>query len=265
MPTVRSADGTIIGYDIQGTGPTLLLVAGATQYRAVDPDITPALADLLSDHFTVVNFDRRGRGQSTDTAPYAVAREIEDIAALLAAQGGSGYLFGMSSGAVLALETAAALPGQVRGTVMYEPPIDPDTSPDSYQRDHAEMAALSAQGRAADMMVSFLSGVGMPPEAVEDFRQSPAWPAFETVGLTLEHDYRILADARQSDKPPARWQQVASPVLVLDGDASFPFMRAGADWVASGLPNAARQTLAGQSHQYDPRVVAPVVLDFLAS
>ena len=264
MPHVVSRDGAVIGYDSRGHGPALVLVAGATQYRAVDPDLMPALADLLSGHFTVICFDRRGRGESTDVAPYAVAREVDDIAALLDAHGGSGYLFGMSSGAVLALEAAAALPGRVMGTVLYEPPIDPATSVQSYQADHAEMAAVAAQGRAADMMMQFLGGVGMPPEELAAFRQGPAWPAFEAVGLTLEHDYRILAEARAADTPPARWKEVSAPVLVLDGDASYPFMRAGADWVASGLSSAKRRTLPGQGHQFDPAVIAPVVAGFLA-
>jgi pimeloyl-ACP methyl ester carboxylesterase len=102
----------------------------------------------------------------------------------------------------------------------------------------------------------------MPPEAVADFRQSPAWPAFAAVGLTIEHDYRVLADARASDRPPERWQGLETPVLILDGDASFPFMRAGADWVASGIPNVTRMTLAGQSHDFDPKVVGPEVARF---
>ena len=263
MPTLVSRDGTVIGYDTAGQGPALILVAGATQYRAVDTTITPVLAGLLAERFAVVNYDRRGRGESGDTPPYAVAREIEDIAALIEAHGGRGYLFGMSSGAVLALEAAAALGEGVGAVVMYEPPIDPAASAERYQQDHAEMAALAAEGRAADMMGKFLAGVGMPPEALEGFRQSPAWPAYAAVGLTLEHDYRVLAEARTGAAPPERWRQVSAPVLVLDGAASFPFMHAGADWVASGLPNARRQTLAGQSHEYDPRVVAPVIAAFL--
>lgn len=261
MPTVTSKDGTVIGYDSKASGPAIVLVAGATQYRAVD-NTTPAMIDLLADRFTVLNFDRRGRGESGDTGPYAVAREIDDIAALIDAAGGRAGLFGMSSGAVLALEAAAALPEKVTGVVMYEPPIDPEQSSEASWQQHAEMAVLAETGDAAGMMVKFMTGVGMPPEAVEGFRQSPAWSAYEAVGLTLEHDYRIMAEATDGNRAPERWQRAKMPVLVVDGDASFPFMKAGADWVAAALPNATRRTLTGQSHEFDPKVLGPVLMEF---
>lgn len=262
MANAISRDGTLIGYDLYGSGPLLICVAGATQYRAVDQEGTPALARLLAPHFTVVIHDRRGRGESTDTPPYSVEREVDDIAALIAAHGEEAYLFGMSSGAVLAIETAAALGERIKGLVLYEPPIDPARSAEDYSRDHAEMAALAQDGRAEEMMVRFLEAV-MPPEALDDFRQSPIWPAFAAVGLTLEHDYRVLAEARQGDDPPARWSGITAPSLVLDGDQSFPFMKAGADWVARGLPGAERRTLSGQDHGYDPKRMAPIIIEFL--
>lgn len=261
MPHVASRDGTRIGYEIHGAGPLLVLVAGATQYRAIDREGTPRLAALLSERFTVVIFDRRGRGDSTDTWPYAVAREVEDIAALIEALGEDAFLFGMSSGAVLALEAAAARPEQVRGAVLYEPPIDVGQSPQHYLNEHTAMAALADKGMGEAMMAEFMGGV-MPPEAFDAFRQSPAWPAFAAVGLTLEHDYALLAGARADEVPPARWAAIAAPVLVLDGDASFPFMAAGADWVASGLPGATRETLAGQGHDVSPDILAPRIARF---
>ena len=263
MSTVTSRDGTTIGFDRKGNGPALVVVTGATQYRAVDRT-TPVLAGLLADDFTVVSYDRRGRGESGEASPYAVAREIEDIEALIDANGGEALLFGMSSGAVLVLEAAAALRAKVRGAVLYEPPVNPDQSSADSWRDHAEMAALLQQGRAEDMMIRFLEGVGMSPEALAGFRASPAWPAFASIGATIEHDYRILAEATDGDRHPARWRQVTAPVLVVDGDASFPFMAGGADWVAAGVPGAERRTLAGQGHDFDPAVVAPVVRRFLA-
>ena len=262
MPQVISRDGVTIDYDMTGSGPAIILVAGATQYRAVDRTVTPALSALLSRHFTVINFDRRGRGESSDKWPYAVAREVEDIAALIEVAGGEAFVFGMSSGAVLALEAAAAMPRKIKALALYEPPIDPARSPDTYRHQHMQMAVEAAQGRAAEMMSDFLLGVGMSREQLENFRQSPAWPAFATVGLTIEHDYRILADARAADTPPERWQNAIMPVLVIDGDQSFSFMAAGADWVASGLHNVERVTLADQSHEYDPTVLAPLLQVF---
>lgn len=261
MPTTTSKDGTIIGYDRKGQGPAIIFVAGATQYRAVD-QTTQAMADGLADRFTVINFDRRGRGESTDTAPYAVQREIEDIEALIDAAGGRAGLYGMSSGAVLALEAGVALPDKVTAVLMYEPPIDLEQSSASAWQQHAEMAALSAKGDAAGMMATFLAGVGMPPEALEGFRQSPAWPAFAAIGLTIEHDYRVMAEATDGDRHPARWQTIEAPVLVVNGDASYPFIDAGAAWVASGVKGAIRQVLAGQSHEFDPKVLGPVIAEF---
>lgn len=262
MPHVTSKDGTRIGYDMAGSGPAVILVAGATQYRAIDRNITPALQRLLARQFTVINFDRRGRGESGDTLPYEGAREVEDIAALIEMAGGEAYVFGMSSGAVLALEAAAAMPRQVKAVALYEPPIDPSRTSQSYRDEHEKMARLAAEGRGSDMLSDFLSGVGMGPETLAGFKASPAWPAFAAVGLTLEHDYRLLADARSSDRPPERWQNAIMPVLILDGDQSFSFMGPGADWVAGGLHNAQRVTLAGQGHEYDPEKLAPLLTVF---
>lgn len=262
MPQVTSKDGVTIGYDVSGSGPAVILVAGATQYRAVDRTVTPALIRLLAQHFTVINYDRRGRGESTDKWPYAVAREVEDIAALLEVVGGEAFVFGMSSGAVLALEAAAAMPRKIKALALYEPPIDPSRSSETYRYEHGQMAALAAQGRSGEMMSDFLSGIGMSEAMLEEFKASDGWRAFSSVGLTLEHDYRILADARAGDGPPERWQNAIMPVLIVDGDGSYPFMAAGAEWIASGLHNAERLTLAGQGHQYDPAVLAPVLTVF---
>lgn len=262
MPEVISKDGTAIGYDREGSGPAVILVAGALQYRALDQRVMPALVRLLALHYTVVTYDRRGRGASGNTGPYAVAREVEDIAALLDAVGGEAFVFGMSSGAVLALEAAAAMPRRIKALALYEPPIDPDWSSQSYQDDHAQMAALAEAGQADEMMSIFLTGVGMSEAALQAFKQSPAWPAYRAVGLTIEHDYRILADARKSRNPPDHWQNAIMPVLIMDGDRSYPFMAAGADWVAAGLHNAERITLADQGHEADPQVLAPVLCVF---
>jgi pimeloyl-ACP methyl ester carboxylesterase len=258
MPQVISRDGTPIGYEVAGSGPLVILVGGATQYRAVDAR-TPNLVKALAADYTVVTFDRRGRGESGDTWPYAVAREVEDIAALMDALGGEAYVYGMSSGAVLALEAAAAMPRRVKALALYEPPIDVSRSSADYQSDHADMAALAAAEKGEEMMRQFLLGVGMPAEGMAAFEKSPAWPAYASIGLTIEHDYRVLADARKGDNSPERWQNAIMPVLVINGDKSFDFMAAGADWVASGLHNGERITLADQSHDVDPMVLAPLL------
>lgn len=124
------------------------------------------------------------------------------------------------------------------------------------------MAALAETGDWDAMLTSFVLYTGMPEDALQGFKQSPDWAAFLAVAPTLEHDYRILAEARASHETPARWRNIAVPVLVANGDASFPFMSAGADWVASGVPGAQRRAIAGQSHEFDPKVLGPVLRDF---
>lgn len=260
MPTLFSKDGTTIGYEARGSGPIIILVAGATQYRAVD-HTTPKLIDLLSDSFTVVNYDRRGRGESTDTMPYAVAREIEDIEALIDAFGGKAGLYGMSSGAVLALEAGVALPSKVTGVLLYEPPIDVNQPSADYWKQHGEVATMAERGDADGMMSHFM-GAFMSPEELEGFRQSPAWGPYAAVGGSIEHDYRVLADATDGDRHPARWRKSAVPVLVVNGDASFPFIDAGAAWVAAGVPGAKRHILEGQGHDVSPEALAPVMAEF---
>ena len=165
---------------------------------------------------------------------------------------------------MLALEATAALPDKVTSALLYEPPIDPQTTPAEYLRRHEEMAKLAEKGDREAMLSAFMTSTGMSRQALNVFRQGPAWAPFANVGFTIEHDYRILADARESDAPPLRWSNIQVPVSVVDGDSSFPFMEAGADWVAAGVPGAKRRTLAGQSHECDPKVLGPVIGDFFA-
>ncbi|MCD7058555.1 alpha/beta fold hydrolase [Pelagibacterium xiamenense] len=262
MPTVTSKDGTPIGYETYGSGPAIVVVAGATQYRAVD-QASPELAKRLADAgFTVALFDRRGRGESGDTRPYAVMREVEDIEAVIDALGGKASLYGMSSGAVLATEAAAALGAKVERLVCYEPPIDESQSREQAFAELAEMEALQARGDGAGAMETFMSAVGMPEEQLAGFKASPAWPAFAAVGGTIAHDYRVMAEATKGDMN-ARWAGVTQPALVVNGDASFDFMAAGADRAAAALPNATRKTLAGQGHGPDVDAIAPVLVQFL--
>lgn len=263
MPTLISKDGTTIGFEAMGSGPVIILVAGATQYRGIDEN-TPKLMAGLAHQFTVVNFDRRGRGQSTDTLPYAVAREIEDIEALIDAFGGRAGLYGMSSGAVLALEAGVALPDKVTSVLLYEPPVDVAQTTEDLWMQHPEMAALAENGDAEGMMSLFM-GAFMSPEELEGFRQSPAWPAFAAVGGTIEHDYRVMAEARDGDSQPARWKKISVPVLVVNGDSSFDFIDAGAAWLAAGVPGARRHILAGQGHDVSAEALAPVMLEFFGA
>jgi pimeloyl-ACP methyl ester carboxylesterase len=262
MPQVTSADGTAIGYETHGSGPVVIFVGGAIQYRAVDED-SPRIAALLADRFTVALYDRRGRGESGNTEPYAVMREIEDIEALIDALGGTAMLYAMSSGAVLAIDAAAALPRKITRLVCYEPPINAAQSRDEALTDLAEMERFKAVGDGASALAAFMRYTGASEDDLNGFKSSPAWPPFAAAGTTIAHDYRVLAEATKGDMA-ARWRGVAQPVLLVNGDLSFPFMAAAADSVADALPNGQRKTLSGQRHDPAVDVIAPVIAEFFA-
>ncbi|HET9495494.1 MAG TPA: alpha/beta hydrolase, partial [Chloroflexia bacterium] len=182
---VTSKDGTPIAYYRTGSGPAVIIVSGALG-TGTDP-MHVELADLLASRFTVYNYDRRGRGESGDTPPYAVEREIEDIEALIDEAGGSASLYGLSSGAVLALEAANALPGKVKKVALYEPPVitNADTFP-PLPADYVERQAnLVAEGRRGDAVALFMKTVGVPAEYIEPMRQDPSWAGMEGVAHTL--------------------------------------------------------------------------------
>lgn len=265
MSTTVSRDGTVIGYDKVGNGPAIILIAGATQYRAIDQQ-APELARLLQEAgFSVINYDRRGRGESGDTLPYAVAREVEDVAALIAVAGGRASLYGASSGCALALEAAqSGLP--VDKLVLYEPPFVVDDSWAPPPRDYFEkLAAFRAAGdKTGALTYFFTASIHMPPDQVDGMKRSPFWPMLEPVGHTIEYDALCMGKEAVEGglAETQRWNKVTQPVLVVDGDASFPFMAAGADTVAK-LLGAGRKTLPGQGHGPAPEAIAPVVVEFL--
>jgi pimeloyl-ACP methyl ester carboxylesterase len=263
MDLVVSKDGTKIAYDRYGEGPTVVIVGAAFQHRALDPSMG-MLGELLAPHFTVVVYDRRGRGDSGDTAPYAPEREIEDIEALIAETGAPAHLFGGSSGAVLALDAAAhGLP--VATVAAYEPPLIVDDSrpplPTNYVR---HLNDLIADGRRGDAVEFFMTqAVGDSAGFVEQMKNSPMWPLFEGVAHTLAYDGAIVEDVtRGTPLPRFRWAEVTMPALVMNGSASYPFMAGAADALAAMLPNAERRTLEGQTHGADPEVLAPVLEGF---
>jgi len=259
MNQVMSNDGTVIAFDRSGQGPAVILVGGAFQYRAIDPP-TAQLAALLAQHFTVFHYDRRGRGESGDTQPYAVERGVEDLEALIHEAGGSAFVFGMSSGGVLALEaTARGL--AITKLAAYELPFN---SGDEHARQAAErytqqLAALLNEGRRGDAVALAMTTWGAPPEAIAGMRQAPIWPLFEAVAPTLAYDDAIMGDG---SIPTARLASITVPTLVMDGGASPAFMHNAAQATAHALPNGQRRTLEGQTHDVAPQVLAPVLVEF---
>jgi pimeloyl-ACP methyl ester carboxylesterase len=262
MSTVVSRDGTTIAFTRAGQGPAVILVDGALSYRAVG--LSEPLAERLRQHFTVYSYDRRGRGDSGDTAPYAPEREIEDLQALIDHAGGSAAVYGISSGAVLALEAARqGLP--ITRLALYEPSVIVDDTrapvPDDYQ---VRLRRLLAAGRRGDAVRLFMSkGVGLPGIVVTLMRFMPAWSRLKAVAHTLPYDAAFV-DQYQKGKPlPAgRWDPVKVPALVIHGGKSHAWVRNAARALAGVLPNAEHRTLEGQTHIVKPQALAPVLTEF---
>lgn len=255
--TVTSADGATIAFDQLGSGPPLILAAGAFNTRAT----TAPLAAALEERFTTINYDRRGRGDSGDVAPYSVEREIEDLAALVGAAGGSAAVFGYSCGANLVLK-AAARGLAVTHLVLYEPPFIVDGSRPLLPADTAsrlsELAAAGHRGEAVEVYQADV--IGMPAEVVARLRQAPFRPGLEAIAHTLAYDAEIIGDLAL---PADLLAAVRAPALVIAGERSQPLMRNAARAVADGLPNGRLQTLSGEGHDISPDVTAAAIVDFV--
>jgi pimeloyl-ACP methyl ester carboxylesterase len=264
MQTVTSKDGTKIAFDKVGSGPMIILVNGALAYRTIDPTMAQ-LAELLGKHFTVYNYDRRGRGDSGDTQPFAREREIEDLQALVEHAGGKTMVLGFSSGSVLSLDAAAVTSGITR-VAMYEPPFIIDGSREPAPADYAEhLKTLITRGKRDEAVEYFLMQVvGAPAEQVAGMKQDQAiWSALTGIARTIPYDAAVLGNVLQGKPLPTdRWARVNVPVLVADGSASEAWMHHAADALSKVLPDARRQTLEGQTHIADPKVLAPVVVEF---
>jgi pimeloyl-ACP methyl ester carboxylesterase len=263
MRKVTSKDGTQIAYDKRGAGQPVILVEGALGNRASS---LATLGELLAPKFTVYNYDRRGRGDSTNSKPFSVEREVEDIEALIADAGGSASVFGISSGACLALEAAIRLGKKTKKLAMYEPPYNSGQGSERAWREYREqLDSLLAAGQRGDAVALFMRFVGVPAEQVDGMRQAPMWPGFESVAPTLAYDAAAIGDHRSP--PITRAAEVRVPTLVMDGGANLttmPFMHETAAALAKAIPNAQQRTLEGQRHDVSMEVLAPVLSDFLA-
>ena len=260
MRTVTSKDGTTIAFDQSGQGAVVILVDGALQYRAFDQGMAE-LAKLLSSHFTVMHYDRRGRGDSTDTQPYALEREIEDIEALIDEAGGSAFLYGISSGSALAMEAAIALPHKVRKLAMYEAPYNSDPAArQAWKKYRKKLKQALGEGSKGDALGLFMMLVGLPAEQLVGMRQHPQWPLWEAVEHTLPYDAAALGE--QADVPIQRAVRVSMPTLVMDGSESFPFMHATAQALAAAMPHGEQLTLEGQTHDISSAALAPRLIEF---
>ncbi|MFN2581178.1 MAG: alpha/beta fold hydrolase, partial [Candidatus Dormibacteria bacterium] len=257
VQTVTSADGTSIAFEGLGQGPALVLLGGAFCSRSA----TGPLADALQYSFTVFNVDRRGRGDSGDTRPYGVEREIEDIAAVIDAAGGSASVFGHSSGATLALR-AAAHGAPITKLVLYEPPFDVDGERPPLAGDFPKrLDALVEEGRRGDAVELYQAeAVGMPLQVVEQLRGAPFRPSLEAIAHTLAYDAAVVGDLRL---PHALSDNVTVPTLVIAGENSPPLLGNAARALAEALPAGTLRVLEGQSHDVDAAVTAGEIERFL--
>jgi pimeloyl-ACP methyl ester carboxylesterase len=258
---VFSKDGTAIAFDRIGNGPPVILIDGALCYRGMGQ--SGQLAVLLAQHFTVFTYDRRGRGGSGDTAPYAVEREVEDIATLLSEAGGAAFVWGMSSGAVLALEAANRLTG-IKKLALYEAPFIVDDTRPTTEDDWDRISAAVAADRRGDAVKLFLKSVG-----VRGFVRAlmplmiPVWSKLKAVAHTLPYDGAIVRDNQRGKPLPAsRWASVTIAAVVMDGGNSPAWMLHATRSLASVLPNAQYRTLKGQTHILKPKAHAPMLVEF---
>ncbi|ASO20893.1 pimeloyl-ACP methyl ester carboxylesterase [Actinoalloteichus hoggarensis] len=255
MSTVTSHDGTAIAVDRSGEGPAVILVGGAFDTRTS----AAPLAEVLAARFTVFTYDRRGRGDSGDTAPYAVAREVEDLDAVIQAAGGSALVYGRSSGAALALDAAAA--GlSISRLALYEPPFIITDGPREGSTEYTtRLGELVSTGRRGEAVALFLSSTGMSAEAVAGMRATPTWAGLEELAHTLLYDNAVMGDG---SLPAESAAAVTVSTLVLAGGASSAAYRESAKALADAVPSGRQRVLDGQGHDVAPAAVAPVLTEF---
>ena len=260
---VKSNDGTRIAYETTGSGPPLVLVDGALCYRNCGP--SRPLAEQLAGHFTVITYDRRGRGESGDGGPYAVEREVEDLEALIEAAGGSAHVYGISSGGALALEAAKRDIGIDRLAV-YEAPFIVDDSRPPIDSDYVpRLNGFLVAERAGDAVRLFMRQVGVPAFFVKLMRFMPAWKKLKGVAHTLPYDAAVMQGTQDGRPLPAgRWSDVTVPTLVVAGGKSDSWMHHGQRALADALPNVRLETLEGQNHMVKPKALAPMLAEFFA-
>lgn len=265
MNKTTSKDGTVIAYEKIGSGPVLILVDGALCYRDSGP--ARPLAKELADSFTVITYDRRGRGDSTNTLPYSVEKEVDDLETIIRDIDEDVYLYGISSGATLALEAAnSGLP--IKKLVMYEAPFITNNSRDPVPENYEELLEtyVAANKRGAAVKLFMKKAVGLPAVIVFIMPLMPAWSKLKRVAHTLAYDAKILGDTISGKPlPKNRWNSATVETLVISGGKSESWIQTSAKELAEILPNARHQTLEKQTHMVKPGVLAPVLKKFFLS
>jgi pimeloyl-ACP methyl ester carboxylesterase len=262
MNKVISKDGTEIAFDKQGVGPGVILVDGALSFRSFGP--MPELAKLLSTNFTVIDYDRRGRGESSESKPFAVEREIEDIEALMNEVGGFVYLYGVSSGACLAIEASIKLGWKVKKLALYEAPYKSgENALEEWSEYKKQLTKSLEENRRGDAVDLFMRFVGTPADQIAGMRQSSMWQMLEAVAPTLLYDAAVMGADRKV--PIERVSYIVAPTLVMHGGEGLPFMKQTALTLSRAIPNAKFRTIENQTHAVASEAVAPVLAEFFKS
>lgn len=257
MNKVVSKDGTTIAYDKVGEGPVVIIVLGALNSRKTGAK----LAKMLAPHFTAISYDRRGRGNSTDTAPYAPEREVEDLAAVIDDVGGSVYLYGHSSGAAIAMQTAKKLPKQVKKLAVYEAPYVLNADELKATKDYDEqLKKLLAAGKNGDAVALFIKHVGVSDKQIAALQRMPMWKGLVAMAPTLAYDSDTLGEGYAL--PKALLTGITTPTLVMHGGKGSESMRGTAEAISKTIPKAKLLTLEGETHGVSPKAVAPILMDF---
>jgi len=256
---VASKDGTKIAYETVGDGQVVVLILGALNSR----NSGASLAKLLASRFTVVSYDRRGRGSSTDAAPYSPQREVEDIEALAGAVGGPICLYGHSSGGALALEASIKLRKHVKKLAIYEVPYALDgNAREAAKEYYRTLRKLLTSRRNGDAVALFIRSVGVSDKQIQAMKHMPMWRGLERLAPTLAYDSEVLGEGHSL--PVALLSRVTTPTLVMHGSAGAPSMRDAARAISEAIPGAQFRALAGQTHGVRPKALAPVLKEFFS-
>lgn len=257
MATVISKDGTQIAYDKLGSGLPLILVDGALCSRAFGP--MPKLAKIMSEHFTVFMYDRRGRNESGDTQPYAPEREVEDLEALINEAGGSAYVYGISSGAGLSLRAAAA--GlNISKLALYEPPFEVPDEKDGAPKDVLQQLQTRVdEGRRGDTVKYFMKVVGVPSFGIFMMTLFPIWKKLKAVAHTLPYDIQIMDGFKF---PEEKVKSIKVPTLVSAGTKTSGAIKRSAKMLSEVISGAQLKMLDGQTHNVSEKAIAPVLIEF---
>lgn len=255
---VVSADGSRIAYETAGSGPLLISVFGAICHR----EFFPVRSDVqeLAKRFTVVNYDRRGRGESTESGPWSLEKEVQDIAALIEAHGGRASLYGHSSGAVLALEAALRLEGRIEKVVVYDASYVSDASEqEEFRTLKVEVEGLLGRGQRARALRVFLAGIGMPRPFIALLPLFPGWKTMTRMAHTISYDIALTEDFA----PVERLRGMARPTLLLAGAKSPPSLQGVLKTLAQTIPSAESSLLPGQDHMASMKALLPLMTRFL--